>query len=397
MNEKISGIKKLAIARGISILGGGAASLTLTYLVFERTDSAGWVTLSMLLTIGAQSVFLPAVGGFGDRWNRKHIMIASDCISALLWAALFALQDASPTILVGVACLASLAEAPFLPASSAAIVSIAGPQLLTKANSVVQTSSSLGRLLGPLLGGALYVAIGPSWLFAINSASFILSALLVLRIRESFASPRLQGSMPSLSIVPAVTYIRKERTIRLLLVSSMMAYVTTSFAMVAEPLLADSFGVGALGYGLMLAGWGVGLVLGSYAAGLLKTSWAETKALVAGRILMGSAMTIVPLLYFFPVVPLLFALGGFGSGVILVALTSQVQRLTGDEIRSRVFALLDATGTAGFVVGVLGAGYLVSTFGPRTGSLLAGLGTLLATVPLLLNLLWTKNQALFRS
>jgi predicted MFS family arabinose efflux permease len=349
----------------------------------------------MLLTVGAQSVFLPLVGGFGDRWNRKSVMVSSDCLSALSWAAIFLFQSAQPAVILALACLASLTEAPFLPASSAAIVSIAGPEQLRRANSLVQASSSLGRLLGPLVGGMVYATIGPEWIFALNGMSFLISALLVLGIAGKFASQQLGGDITLFPRLSAVGYVWAQPTIRLLLASSFIAYITTSFAMVAEPLLANSFGAGAFGYGLMLGAWGVGLVLGSLAAGRLRSSWSETKALLAGRILMGSAMTVVPLLFYFPAVPLLFGFGGFGSGLILVALTSQVQRLADDRIRSRVFAFLEATGTAGFVLGVVGAGYLVASFGPRTSSFLAGLGTLLAAVPLAVNLMRVRNRGEF--
>ena len=52
-----SAVRKLALARLISITGGAAAFAALNFTVYERTGSAAWLSASMLLTFGVAGVY----------------------------------------------------------------------------------------------------------------------------------------------------------------------------------------------------------------------------------------------------------------------------------------------------------------------------------------------------
>jgi MFS family permease len=129
-----------------------------------------------------------------------------------------------------------------------------------------------------------------------------------------------------------------------------------------------------------------GLVIGSLLAAWRLHEATEPQSLLVGRLVMGSGMTLVAITPWFPLIPPLMAVGGAGSGFLLAALYSQVQRHSPDSIRSSVFALFEAVGSAGFVIGVVSAGLMVQELGVRPAYLLAGLGTLLSAIPLYRNL-----------
>lgn len=375
-------IRRLALARLVSVTGSSAATTALYFLVYERTGAPLWVTVAMLATIGLHPVALAGLGGLGDSFDRRWVMIASDLASALLFSLL--ILDHPVGIVVVIAALATLAEAPFLPASAAAIPSLAEQHELGRANGIVNGAVSVGRMVGPLIAGGLFTLRGPDLVFAFNAASFLVSALLVVLLpsRMSSATPTSRMTSPW----PAISHIRATRPIYLVLISSVMAYVTTSFAMVGEPPLADSFGVGAWGYGIMMAAWGIGLVIGSLVAAWRLSEATERQGLFAGRVVMGTGMTLVAITPWFPPIPPLMVVGGSGSGLLLAALYSQVQRHSPDAIRSNVFALFEAVGSAGFVIGVVSAGLIVQELGVRPAYLIAGLGTLASAVPLYRNL-----------
>ena len=309
-------------------------------------------------------------------------MVVSDLASGLLFSLL--ILDHQVPVMVAIAALATLAEAPFLPASAAAIPNLAEEAELGRANGIVNGAVSIGRMVGPLIAGGLFVLVGPDLVFAFNAASFVVSATLIglLGGHTSSAAPSFRMTSPW----PAIRHIRGTRPIYLVLVSSVMAYITTSFAMVGEPPLAQSFGVGAWGYGMMIAAWGIGLVIGSLLAAWRLHEANERQSLLAGRLVMGSGMTLVALTPWFPFIPPLMIVGGAGSGFLLAALYSQVQRHSPDSIRSSVFALFEAVGTAGFVIGVVSAGLIVQELGVRPAYLIAGIGTLTSAVPLYRNL-----------
>jgi len=376
-------VRRLAGARLASMIGTGAASAAIVYEVYALTGSAWWITAVLISTTAVSSVFLPFAGVLADTLGRRRVMIASDCLAALCFA-LLALGWPAPAI-VALAALAALAEAPFLPASAAAVPDLVGEDRLSRANGLLAAAANLGRLAGPVLAIPLLAVGEPRHVYASNAVSFLVSAALVLSVPLR-RHARAREPHRNRWLAEGVRHIRATPGINLVLASSVAAYVTTSFAMVAEPILADDFGAGVLGYNLMNAGWATGLVLGGWLAGRRLSAATEPQALLTGRLVMGTGMLAVPLSPWFAVVPPLMAVGGFGSGMLLVAVHSQLQRLSPDRIRGTVFALFEGAGTGAFLAGVLLGGFVVEQVGYRAAYVTAGVGTLITAVPLYLNL-----------
>src|SRR4029079_18236034 len=56
------------------------------------------------------------------------------------------------------------------------------PAMLAQANSLNSTAYTTARMIGPLAGGGLVAALGVSWCFAINAASFLAVIALFLSL-----------------------------------------------------------------------------------------------------------------------------------------------------------------------------------------------------------------------
>ena len=122
-------IRRLAVARFVSVGGSMAAYTALIDLVFRRTHgSTVALSLTVLLTMGAVGLFVPIGGVIADRWDQKRAMIASD----LLGGALFLLLAfVGPVwLIVTVACLTAAAAAPFGAGSTAAIPNLVRDETL---------------------------------------------------------------------------------------------------------------------------------------------------------------------------------------------------------------------------------------------------------------------------
>src|ERR671930_676577 len=183
-------VRRLAIARVISISGGGAAFTALNFTIYARTHSAAWLAATLLMTFGVSGFITPFAGALGDRFDRRRVMIASDLAGAGCFLAMAFVS--SPAGLISVAFLAAIAESPFWPASGAAIPNLAGPSELTWANSLLSMSRYGGIVIGPALGGTLLSLIGAPWVFAVNGISFVVSAALVVTVRGRFSGARAE-------------------------------------------------------------------------------------------------------------------------------------------------------------------------------------------------------------
>jgi MFS family permease len=184
MTAPRTAVRRLATARIVSITGGAAAYAALNFTIFERTGSASWVAVSLLLTFGVTGFVGPPAGVLGDRFDRRKVLIASDLAGAACFA-MMALSSEPAWLLVW-AFLSAIAEAPFWSASEAAIPNLAGPELTTWANSLLNASKLAGIAVGPALGGALLAVTSPSVVFGANAVSFVVSAAIIVSVHARF-------------------------------------------------------------------------------------------------------------------------------------------------------------------------------------------------------------------
>jgi MFS family permease len=172
-----------------------------------------------------RTVLIPVGGLLADKIGARTIMLAADAARCGLVVALVVLAAghvASLALLGPVAALLGAGEGLFIPASFSVMPSLLEPEQLAAGNAINSAAVQAGGVAGPVLGGLLVAAAGPTPAFAVDAASFAVSAL-------SLALVRLR---PSPTAAPALAHAR--------------------------------FGAG--GYGALIACLGTGAVIGTLAA-----------------------------------------------------------------------------------------------------------------------------------
>jgi predicted MFS family arabinose efflux permease len=254
-----------------------------------------------------------------------------------------------------------------------------------------------GISLGPALGGILYERIGLGGALGLNAVSFVVSALLVSTVHGRFNEAAASGtgregatdetaSRRASGIRPGLSFIRRDPVLRRLTLAWVFLTLGLGMSMVADaPLAEDVFDVGAIGFSLIVAGWGVGSVIGSF-LGRFLTPRTEGHALVWGTVLIaigGGGMGLSPI--FWPVVAFGLVMG-IGDAVGLIADQSIRQRRTPDDIRSRVMAVSDGAWQLALGIAFLIAGPVLALVGPQGTYSIGGAAaaiTALALLPML--------------
>jgi DHA3 family macrolide efflux protein-like MFS transporter len=178
--------RRLALGRLISLTGGSAAYIALIAAIYGHTGSAAWVSAALFAGVVGSVIGAPGAGWVGDRFDRRRVLIATDLASALVAGAMALFVD-EPAALVGLFGLHAIVTSPFAPASAAAMPNLVGEERIARANSLVAATSSAGYLLGPLAGGLLLgVGVSTAALFAVDAATFVVSALVVVSLRRPF-------------------------------------------------------------------------------------------------------------------------------------------------------------------------------------------------------------------
>jgi predicted MFS family arabinose efflux permease len=378
--EALAAVRRLAIARLISVTGGAAAFAALNYTIYERTRSPVWLSASLLLTFGVSGLAAPLGGVLGDRFDRKRVMIASDVAGAACYAAMAVSTD--PGWLVATGFVAAVVETPFWTASAAAIPNLVHEDDLSWANGLVQLGGNAGIMLGPALGGGLLALVGPGTVFVANAISFALSAALVTTVRGRFAEERTPAHDEHRGLRAGFVFIARDRVLRTLVFAWCALVLGMGIAMVADVPLAEVFGAGSTGYGLMIGAWGAGSVLGSLAGRRLRER-TEARALVFGSAVIGATTAGIALSpVFWPVLALLVAAGA-ADALLMVADRSIQQRRTPDVVRSRVVAASEALVTLALTAGFALGGPVLELVGPRVAYAIGGIGGVIGAFVLL--------------
>jgi predicted MFS family arabinose efflux permease len=197
-------------------------------------------------------------------------------------------------------------EGLFLPGSFAIVPVLLPDEDLQSGNALASGWTQLATLAGPAIGGVLVALLGPSPAFALDAASFVVSALMLARLRAA-QRPAVSGaaaaaSSPAAGRGPGTPtlrgLLRSERVLQVALLITIAANLGSGgVSEVALPALAHGpLHAGAAGYGGLIAAFGAGALLGTLAAGRARR--ARRPAIVASFAFFAEAVfeAVVPYL-----------------------------------------------------------------------------------------------------
>lgn len=376
-------VRRLALGSALGATGWSAAGIALSAEVFERTGSAVWLSFSFFLSFGIVGLLHPVAGAISDRYDRKRVMVVSELASAAVWLLLIPVD--APTGLLALGFFGSLTAAPLRTAVPAAVPNIVGGEDLNRANASLAVGRNIGRIAGPAIGGAAFVWVGPDALYGANAATMIATAVLIASIQAPFSSrgaDGTQGDGSGMAVWDGLRHLWGDPATRSLFVVWVLLYLTVDVALVADLPIAEEFGWGSFGYGLIATASGVGALLGSIAARKITEPF-EPWAVLTGAAGIGVGYLVVALAPVFAFVlfgNFLWAALDAGDEV---AGTSIFQRRTPDEIRGRVFGAVGMGGLLANAIGFTFAGFLVDAAGPKATYAICGIASFLV-IPLLI-------------
>lgn len=378
-------VRRLALGRVISVTGTFGAGTALNFEIWRQTRSSAWVAATMLLTFAVIGFFGPLAGAIADRFDRRRLMMIGESGAAVCWLAMTLVR--SPAALLALAFAASLLESPFFPASSAAIPNLAGQENISWANSLIVMGRNAGITIGPLLGGLAIAAFGAPAVFAANAVSYAVSVALVSSVRGPFSDPdRTEEDIQThAGLLAGFRFIARDRVLRTMAIGWFVFLLGMGMSLVADPALADEFGAGSFGYGMLTAAWGGGTILGSM-LGRRATEASEGRWIVACSFALAMTAFGVALAPVFWMAVAWVGVFGVADGPTLVVEQNLLQRRTPDVVRSRVMGGFETIMHGGLSLSLLLGAAVVPALGPKGAYGVAG-GMALVGATLLLPLL----------
>src|SRR5947208_262455 len=254
----------------ISLGGAWFLSVALLDLVVSLTCSATLASLMLLCQTLPIFIVTPFAGQLVDRVDRRKLMIVVDVVRT--GACLLPLLARTPALLpfayVGVI-LISIGSAYFEPASRAALPNIVASEELGPANVLMGSTWGTMLAIGAGIGGLVTARFGREVSFVVDAASFLLSAILLWRMRVPFSESREKHrEHPPLleSIRETIRYARAHPRVLALLTSKGGYGLGAGVVAMLSVFGKEVFHAGAFGIGLLFAARGVGALLGPFLA-----------------------------------------------------------------------------------------------------------------------------------
>jgi len=292
------------IGQTVSTLGDRALWLAVGVWVKMLTGSNSAAGMTIFCYI-AGTLLGPLGGMLADRVRRRPLLIVTNAAIAGLVALLLLVRDAGQLWLIYLVMFGYGALGSLITAAGTALVATMVPDAdLPRVNSASQAGSQGVRLVAPLLGAGLLVAIGTTGAVVADVATFAVAivALCLIRAPERRPVPTEQHWWAVASA--GVRHLLRTVALRQLVVAALLTVTAFGFVESVVFAVVDSglhrppaflgylmtvMGIGALAAAIVAArvmerlgeGLLVGLGLASFTAGavLLATAWLPTTLL----------------------------------------------------------------------------------------------------------------------
>ncbi|MEM9035982.1 MAG: MFS transporter [Actinomycetota bacterium] len=328
----------------VSNIGRWMQNVVLTAFAWELTERPSFVSLVVFAQLGPM-LLLSIVGGtLADSLDRRRLLLATQVWQAawtFVLAAAVLGDDIAEWLLVVLVFIIGLGQAIFAPTWSAVLPTIAGRENLAAAISLNSTQMNASRVVGPALGGVLWVATDASTVFVVNGVSyvFVIGALLAAAI-PAVERPATGSGWER--ITAGIRVVRRRPRIRnSLLLMAMFAFWCLPFIGQMPTLAELNLGIDAKSgsYGVLYATFGSGAVIGALLIGTLLLHTPKPRVVRGTLLLFSAALAVLALMRDpLPAFPVIFVVG-MSYFATTTALMTHVQGHIEDEIRGRVMAL----------------------------------------------------------
>jgi MFS family permease len=353
-----------------SAFGDTLHYIALVVLVFRLTGHGLPVAGLVVAEIGPVLVLGPVAGVIIDRFSRKGVLIAADLARALLALSLVWPQGIWHAYLVAAGLAAGGTF--FSPTVQAVIPALTTEEQRLTANSVAWSTAQLVQIVAAAVVGGLIALFSTRPAFAVNAASFAVSALLIATLplpkrAGQLSADSKQGVGTYISDARAgLTYALHDRFVsRLLVVQAVASFAVGATGALLVVLAERYLLLPPAGFAWLIGAIGVGALLGPLIPNALAKDYRDARWLFMPYVIRGIGDVLMATFRPLPIALLLQFAYGLNTSTGMVVFSSTVQSAVPDSMRGRVFTLLDVSWSLLQLLSLTVGGLLVDRVGIR--------------------------------
>lgn len=387
---------KLWSAQVFSLLGSQVTliALPLTAIVLLHATPVEVGTLTALGYLPFLLVALPA-GVWIESMPRRSVLIAADFGRAVLLAAVpvaYALDRLTLELLYPIVFLSGILTVFFDVAYQSYLPSLVTNEGLVEANTKLHMSHAGAQLAGPAAGGLLVQLLTAPVAIAVDAASYVLSAALLVLIPRGTAEVSQPRTISmKAAIGEGLRYVLHHRYLRPLAISMALSNFFDLFGMVQAILplyVVRELGASGLQLGIILAIANGGALLGAAVNPRVVRLVGVGPTIVISSVIPGLAVLLTPFARPATAVVVLgatLAFAGVGIALFNINQISLRQSITPPSMLARMTATMRFLIWGTIPAGAFLGGVLTGAIGARPALVIAGAGSILSSIPIFLS------------
>jgi len=353
----------LWLGEGISLIGDQFYLIGIGFITMQITGSALALGTIMMTAAIPRAVLMLLGGAITDRFSPRSVMMVSNTLRAVITAILAALAFSSSLQVWQLYILAAsfgIVDAFFYPAYASMTPVLVSTEELQAANGIMYGTLQLAQLIGPALAGLLITAVGVSFAFVVDAATFVF-AVITLTLMVGFQHTAPKPEEPTVVIGPKIHGISFGKATSLIteireglgyvikhpFLSAVLGVIAATHFTIDAPVFVGATTLatkrfslsGASGMGIMLSAWGGGALVGALLAGAVGIKR-------NGRIVLGLAALLGVLFIVLGYLPdarlatIDLAVMGIANGIWSVVGIAWVQRVVASDMRGRAMSVV---------------------------------------------------------
>jgi MFS family permease len=369
-----------------------SARFIVTCAVQMQTVAVGWqvyaVTQDPLdLGLVGLSQFLPFVvlvlpaGQIADRHDRRRILVLCYLLEALCAALLLAfslasIESAWPVFAVMV--LFGVARAFAMPTGQALIPNLVPREDFGGAIALYSSTFQIATILGPTLGGLVYLA-GPEILYGMVGGLLIASSALMRSVEAGGRHEVSREPADLRSVLSGLHFVRSRPSVLGAISLDLFAVLFGGATALLPIYASDILNVGPVGLGVLRTAPGIGAASCAAVLAFMPVTHRVGHAMFAGVAVYGLATVVFGFSTHFVLSLVALVLLGAGDMVSVYIRHLLVQLETPDAIRGRVSAVNAVFIGASNELGEFRAGVMAAWWGTVPAVIVGGMATLLVS------------------
>jgi len=350
---RLPDFRRLYLAVAASELGDSLHYIALMWFALDTGGPLGVVAVRLADSIPA--ILFGLHGGLAaDRFSRRRLMVSADIVrgAVLVPVAVAGLAGSLPLWgLVAAAAILETATSYFAPAYGATVPTLVERENVQQANALVEASTQALSIGGWAVAAGLLVVLPVSLFFAVNAASFFVSALLIARLAHGHEhDPHAVAP----SIREGIAALRPRPALAAGVVALGLAVTFTAGSWIGgmPTLVRDTLHHGAGAFSIVMVGYAVG----SIASGALLARVPVRRKARASLLAWCMYLPAYGLIAFAHSLPLV-VVGAFfaatGQSTSVVLLNSAAQEDVPDSLLGRVLGVISLTHRGAHATGLL--------------------------------------------